>query len=203
MNKKLQTAKYIVTDYVSAALAWFLFYLFRKIYIESAHYGYEVDITFDSVFYITVFGLPLFWLMIYSISGYYRSVYRKSRLQELSQTFLSTVLGVIIIFFVLILDDVVFSYKDYYYSSGALLSLQFIITYFPRLFITANTQNKIKSGKIGFNTLLIGSNGKALNLYNKLTAEEEKYGYKFIGFVNIHNKKRPGFKPTSDAFWKF
>jgi exopolysaccharide biosynthesis polyprenyl glycosylphosphotransferase len=191
MNKKLQTAKYIVTDYVSAATTWLIFYLFRKIYIESANYGYEVDVVYDTTFFITLFVLPFFWLIIYSLSGYYRSVYRKSRLQELFQTFLSTLLGVIIIFFVLILDDVVFSYKDYYYSSGALLTLHFLITYFPRLFITADTQNKIKSGKIGFNTLLIGSNGKALDLYTKLTNEEEKYGYKFIGFVNIHNKKDP------------
>jgi exopolysaccharide biosynthesis polyprenyl glycosylphosphotransferase len=191
MNKKLQTVKYIVTDFVSAATAWFLFYLFRKIYIESANYGYEVSVEYDSIFFITLFGLPLFWLMVYSLSGYYRSIYRKSRLQELAQTFLSTLLGVIIIFFVLILDDVVFSYKDYYYSMGTLLGLHFIITYLPRLFITANTQNKIKSGRIGFNTLLIGSNGKALDLYFKLTSEDEKYGYKFVGFVNIHNKKDP------------
>ncbi len=189
MNKKLQTAKYIVSDYLSACTAWFLFYLFRKIYIESANYGLSVAIEYNFFFFLSLFGLPFFWLIVYSLSGYYRSVYRKSRLQELAQTFLSTLIGVIIIFFVLILDDVVFSYRDYYFSSGTLLGLHFIITYLPRLFITADTQNKIKSGKIGFNTLLIGSNGKALDLYNKLTAQEEKYGYKFIGFINIHNKK--------------
>ncbi len=191
MNKKLHTLKYLVADYLSAATAWFLFYMFRKIYIESANYGYDVKVDYDSVFFFTLLGLPLFWLMIYSLSGYYRSIYRKSRLQELAQTFLSALFGVIIIFFVLILDDVVFSYKDYYYSSGTLLALHFICTYLPRLIITNNTQKKIKNGTIGFNTLLIGSNGKALDLYTKLTGGEEQYGYKFIGFVNIHNKKEP------------
>jgi exopolysaccharide biosynthesis polyprenyl glycosylphosphotransferase len=48
---------------------------------------------------------------------------------------------------------------------------------------------KIIKGKIGFNTLLIGSNGKALNLYKKLTLQEEKYGYNFVGFINIEDKR--------------
>ncbi len=189
MNKKLQAIRYILSDYVSAAGAWFLFYFFRKEYIESVNYGYKIAIEYNLNFFIALIGLPLFWLMIYSSFGYYRSVYRKSRLQEIGQTFITSLIGVIIIFFVLILDDVVFSYKDYYSSSGTLFILHFILTYLPRLTITSITKKNIEKGKIGFNTLLIGSNGKALDLYKKLTLQEEKYGYNFIGFININNKK--------------
>ena len=189
MNKKLQAIRYILSDYVSAAGAWFLFYFFRKEYIESVNYGYKIAIEYNLNFFIALLGLPLFWLMIYSSFGYYRSVYRKSRLQEIGQTFITSLIGVIIIFFVLILDDVVFSYKDYYSSSGTLFILHFILTYLPRLTITSITKKNIEKGKIGFNTLLIGSNGKALDLYKKLTLQEEKYGYNFIGFININNKK--------------
>ncbi|MCF6366945.1 MAG: sugar transferase [Bacteroidales bacterium] len=189
MNKKLQTLKYILSDYVSASLAWFLFYLFRKEYIESANYGYQINIEYDYSFFIALFGLPLFWLMIYSAFGYYRNPYRKSRLQEIGQTFITVLIGVIIIFFLLILDDVVFSYKDYYASAGALFFIHFTLTYIPRLIFTSITISKIEKEKIGFNTLLIGSNGKALNLYKQLTSQDEKYGYRFVGFINIFNKK--------------
>ena len=189
MNRKLQALKYIFSDYFSAAGAWILFNLFRKEYIESANYGYKIAIEYDSSFFIALFGLPLFWLIIYSSFGYYRTLYRKSRLQEIGQTFVSTLIGVIIIFFVLILDDVVFSYKDYYTSSVVLFSLHFLFTYIPRLSITGNTKRKILRGKIGFNNLLIGSNGKAIDLYEKLTRQKEKYGYNFVGFINIYNKK--------------
>ncbi len=189
MNKKLQVLKYLFSDYLAAALAWFLFNLFRKEYIESINYGIHIEIDYNTSFFIALFGLPLFWLMIYSAFGYYSNIYRKSRLQELGQTFISTVIGVIIIFFILILDDTVFSYKDYYLSAGALFIAHFILTYIPRLTITSITAKRIELGKIGFNTLLIGSNGKALKLYHQLTSQEEKYGYKFIGFINIFNKK--------------
>ncbi len=191
MNKKLQTFVYILFDYIGASLAWFLFYLFRKFYIESLNYGYHINIEFDLNFFAGLFGIPVFWIFLYSISGYYRILYRKSRLLELGQTFITALIGVVIIFFILILDDVIFSYKNYYQSLIVLFGLQFSLTYLPRLIITTITQNKIKSGKIGFNTLLIGSNGKALSLYQKLNSGIEKYGYKFVGFINIYNKKDP------------
>lgn len=191
MNKKLQTLIYILSDFLSASSAWLLFYLFRKIYIESVNYGYHVNIIFDFNFFAGLLIIPFFWIFLYSLSGYYRILYRKSRLLELGQTFITVLIGVIIIFFILILDDVIFSYKNYYQSLAVLFGLQFLLTYLPRLIITSITQNKIKSGKIGFNTLLIGSNGKALNLYQKLNSGIEKYGYKFVGFINIYNKKDP------------
>lgn len=189
MNRKIQALRYLISDYLSAGSAWVLFFLFRKEFIESANYGYKIIPEFNTNFYLALFGLPVFWIMLYGIFGYYKTLFRKSRLQELWQTLSATFFGVIIIFFVLILDDVVFSYRDYYTSSAVLFFLHFSITYVPRLIITTSTKQKIKKGKIGFNTLLIGSNGKALDLYKKLSQTEEKYGYNFIGFVNIDNKK--------------
>jgi len=189
MNKKLQTLKYIFSDYTTALIAWFLFNLFRKEYIESVNFGFEIKIEYNTSFFIALFGLPLFWLMIYSAFGYYRNVFKKSRLQELWQTALTTIIGIIVIFFALILDDIVSTYKDYYYSFTTLLLIHFTLTYFSRLIITSITIAKIAKGKIGFNTLLIGSNGKALTLFKELCSQDEKYGYKFVGFIDIYNKK--------------
>jgi len=189
MNKKKQALKYIISDYVSASIAWFLFNLFRKEYIESVKFGYEIKPEFDIVFFSVIFTIPLFWLLNYAAFGYYRNVYKKSRLQELWQTIITSFIGVIFIFFVLLLDDTVSSYKDYYYSFTTLFILHFSITYLLRLLITSITISQISNGKIGFNTLLVGSNGRAYDLYKSICSQEEKYGYKFIGFVDIYNKK--------------
>lgn len=189
MNKSLQTFKYLVSDYFSSMLAWFLFNIFRKEFIESANYGYRVTVEFNLYFFATLFSIPLFWILLHYLTGNYRQVYRKSRLQELGQTFNISIIGVVIIFFSIILDDTVFNYKNYYFSFWVLFLLQFGTTYLPRLLITTKTIRRLKSGKIGFNTLLIGSNGKALNLYKQLTTQEEKSGYYFKGFINIYDKK--------------
>ena len=95
------------------------------------------------------------------------------------QTFSQTFLGVLVIFFVLILDDQVANYTDYYLSFLTLVTLQFFLTYIPRFIITTRTKFLVKQRIIGFNTLLVGSNDKAYKLYKEIEDAKESVGYKF------------------------
>ncbi len=177
---------YIFFDILGSALAWTLFYSYRKIIIETQKFGYEIPLNFGVKFFAALLTIPLFWFTIYYIAGFYKEVYRRSRLQELWQSFFLTLVGVIFIFFLLILDDEVVTYKNYYDSFLVLFSLQFLLTYIPRIIITSITSNKIKNRKLGFNTIIIGSNQKALDLYQKLTNAKKSAGFKFIGFVKVN-----------------
>jgi len=188
MNKKKQLLKYIFFDYLSAAIAWGLFFSFRKIYIESSKFGYSIPVNLTAEFYLGLLFVPVFWLILYYASGYYNEVCRKSRLNELLQTFLITLIGTIIIFFILILDDIVGSYKNYYVSFFALFCSHFIITYTLRLTITTNTINKIRKGKISFNSILIGSNKRAVNLYQEIINQPKFLGNKIIGFISAQQQ---------------
>ncbi|MEE4259063.1 MAG: sugar transferase [Bacteroidales bacterium] len=185
MNRKLQVFKYVFLDWLAALIAWGLFYIFRK-YSENPEVLYYLDTVFDDrQFWLGVFVVPVYWLILYTMIGSYRRVYRKSRLKELWQTIVITLIGVTIIFFVLILDDVILTYKSYYQSFLALFFLQFFLTFSFRLFLTTITVHKIHKGKIGFNTLVIGSNGNARKVYNDIINQEISSGNKFVGFVNI------------------
>lgn len=186
MNKRLQLAKYLISDYLSAALSWGLFYIFRKRHIEALLYGHTVPIQVDNKLILGVFLLPVFWIFIYYSSGYYRDVFRKSRLAELWQTLGTIFFGVLILFFVLILDDKIYSYSNYYVSFFTLFALQFLLTYIPRLVITTRTAHKIHKGIIGFNTLLIGGNEKALEIYEEIKNQSKSTGDKIIGFVHVN-----------------
>lgn len=186
LNKKLQVAKYVVFDILAAAASWTLFFIFRKIYIESQKFGYKIPVDLDYKFYSALLLIPLFWLTLYYSSGHYKNIYRRSRLKELWQTFSVTVFGVVIIFFVLILDDAILSYKHYYSSFFTLLGLHFTLTYIPRLTLTSVTISQLRSRKIGFNTLLIGCNKKAVELYKTLESQPKSSGNKFIGFANVN-----------------
>jgi exopolysaccharide biosynthesis polyprenyl glycosylphosphotransferase len=185
MNRKLQVFKYVFLDWLAALIAWGLFYIFRK-YSENPEVLYYLDTVFDDrQFWLGVLVVPVYWLILYTMIGSYRRVYRKSRLKELWQTIVITLIGVTIIFFVLILDDVILTYKSYYQSFLALFFLQFFLTFSFRLFLTTITVHKIHKGKIGFNTLVIGSNGNARKVYNDIINQEISSGNKFVGFVNI------------------
>jgi len=186
MNKNLQIFKYVVFDFIAAAIAWSLFFIYRKYAIDPNIFQHLDEQVFsDNNFYLGITLIPLFWLILYVIVGTYRKIYRKSRLKELGQTLLITIIGVTIIFFALILDDVIVSYRSYYQSFLALLGLQFFFTYSFRLILTSNSVRKIHKKIIGFNTIIVGSNGNALSIFHDIENQEKSSGNKFIGFLNV------------------
>ena len=130
MNKKLHVLKYIALDVIAASIAWTLFFLFRKKYVEPLKYGYDIPVTFDDNFYYGLLLIPVFWIIIYFIVGTYKNIYRKSRLKEFGQTLLFSLIGTLILFFVLLLDDEIASYTYYYKSYAALFTLHFTVTEF-------------------------------------------------------------------------
>jgi len=185
MNRKIQVTKYLFFDIFSAAAAWTLFFIYRKMFIEPQKFGIDIPIEFTNRFFLGLVFIPLFWIIFYYISGQYSNIYRKSRLIELGKTIMTSVAGVTIIFFLLILDDTIGSYKNYYSLYFTLLILHFGITYFFRLILTTRTIHKIHKRKIGFNTVLIGGNEKALKIYKDLSTQIRPAGNKIIGFLSV------------------
>lgn len=188
MNKILQVIKYLFLDWLAAFLAWFLFYIFRKQSEDPGFYEYFDVIFRDPNFWMGIVFIPLGWLLLYTMVGTYRRVYRKSRLNELGQTFIITLIGVTVIFFMAILDDVIITYKSYYQSFLVLFFLHFSLTYLGRLALTSVTVRKIHKKLIGFNTIIVGSNGNALAIYNEVEKQERSSGNIFLGFVSVYDK---------------
>lgn len=193
MNKTLQVVKYVVADLLSATIAWGIFYFYRKAQVESVLFGY-IPFQPDDNFFLGITLLPILWVIVYALMGTYNDIYRKSRLKEFGQTFMVALIGCLIIFFTLLLDDTIISYKSYYSSFVTLFLLQFGITFTARFIITTVTARKIKGRKIGFNTIIIGSSQKAVSLFNELESEPLSQGYKFIGFVHVDNTNGKYFK---------
>ena len=184
MNRKLQVARYVIADFISALLAWGAFFVYRKYAADPNVFDYPEVIYQDANLLYGLLFIPLFWLCLYVMMGTYRRIYRKSRLRELGQTLLITVIGVMILFFALILDDTIVSYKNYYQSVLVLFALHFVPTYLLRLILTSITANKIHHKLIGFNTIIVGSNGNAISIYNEIENQEKSSGNRFVGFVN-------------------
>lgn len=188
MNKKRQVFLYLFFDLLSAVISWTAFFLLRKGYIDTAFGNAQQEISLDENYFYGLGTIPLVWVFVYYLNGYYKNIYKKSRLNELAQTFLITAFGSLVLFFVLVLDDFVANYEDYYTSIFFLFSTHFLITYIPRAIITSITGHKIHNKEIGFNTLLIGSNQKAALLYEKLKKKKKSSGNIFLGFINVMQK---------------
>ncbi len=189
MNQRKQVTKYLISDFLAASATWVLFYIFRKLFIEPLKFGHSVPVTFSTQFFLGLCFVPLFWITLYHMTGYYKDVYRKSRLNDVFQTFIQTLLGTVIIFFLLILDDVIHSYKNYYLLYSVLFTVHFFFTLIPRYLLTSAITRKIRKRQISFPTLMIGSNLQAVDVYLELEQSEYSYGNKIIGFINIQQKE--------------
>ncbi len=185
MNRKSEILKYVIADYLCSALTWTAFWIFRKAYIESKKFGIHVSLHFDAKFFLALLVIPAFWIFLNLLSGLYINVYRKSRLAEIRQLFITDLIGVVILFFTLLLNDVILNYKTYYFSISVLFFLQFILSSIAHVLITTRTNRKIHSRKIGFNTILIGSNSRAIQLYDDMVNQHASAGNKFVGFVHV------------------
>jgi exopolysaccharide biosynthesis polyprenyl glycosylphosphotransferase len=189
MNKRLQKSKYLAGDYVTAIGSWSLFFIFRKLYVEPQRFGYKIPLEMDIKFLLGLVIVPICWLFIYYITGYYKNIYRKSWMDDIVYTFLQTSCGVLFIFFTLILDDYVSSYRNYYLLVLVLFSIHFLLTLIPRLMLTLIGRAMILDRKIGFNTLIIGSGTEAAQIHEELSVRRKSLGNFFIGFIQIRNQQ--------------
>src|SRR5689334_20651971 len=101
---------YILSDYITSVIGWAGFFFFRKLYLENftlADYKLFID---DRQFLLGMVIIPLGWVLLYHLLGFYTNIYRKSRLNEIAKTFLVTCVGVMILFFAVLIDDAVPNY---------------------------------------------------------------------------------------------
>ena len=181
MKKSKQAGKYILSDFISASVAWLLFNILRY---EVFAIDEGADSLLDYLQYPGVLGgqvvIPLFWLVLYYFSGYYNKPFGKSRLTELFSTFITVLIGTVFVFFALLLDDIPRSIDIYYKLFFGMFGLQFFITYIPRLLITQSGMRKIKNREWAMKVLIIGAGGKAVRIAHDLS----RLGYDICGFVS-------------------
>ena len=185
-NRKLVVFLYLLCDIVAAILTWCILFIFRKQHIDaSVISNLETTIFNDPKFYIGLVACPLYWVFLHAFSGCYNKIFHKSRLKELGNTLIVTFFGTLVFFFAFILDDVINDYSDYWLYYAILFGSQFLITYIPRVCITTATINKLRNGKITFNTLMVGSDHVARQTYQALHTENPIPWNEIIGYIKL------------------
>jgi len=179
------TLSYISADFAGSAIAWGLFYLFRKYFIETRLYGEYFRMELGNKFYLGIFLIPLFFLFVFAMAGFYSDPLRRSRLLEFGKSLGVTLAAVVILFFALILDDVVGHYSTYYRSFIVLFLLEFLLTWIPRFIITSRVSGMIHRREAGFRTLIIGDKSKAIRLIGEIKSEKMPAGNLLTGYITV------------------
>lgn len=190
LKKHIHPGWYAVADYVTAAIAWSVFYFLRK---EILKEPFNIDYTF----WLGVFFIPAGWLVLYALVGSYNSVYKKSRLTEFSKTFICTFLGCMLLFFLFVLDDVQNGYRYYYIAFGLLWALHFFFTLTGRLIILTIAKKQLVNKTISFKAVLIGTNENTIHIYKEARKKLEAEGYSVEGYISITENGSPASKHLS------
>lgn len=192
-STQLQRIKYVVGDFISSNIAVLLYNIARYTLWNDRIATMQGFATLESFLtdYSVVMGqilFPIAMMGVYYLSGYYIEVIRKSRLQELVTTLITSLVSALIVFFVAIINDMV-SERAYNYEHIIVFwFISFAVVYMVRIYFTNQSAHKIRIGKLLTNVLIIGTSEKAAAFGKDLAGKNKHLGYKVVGYVRINGE---------------
>ncbi|WP_207496544.1 sugar transferase [Aridibaculum aurantiacum] len=190
--KPLHINWYVLSDALASAIAWWLFALVRR-HLLNEQPASLLELRNDAALQVSIWLVPIFWVSLFLLTGSYRqSLYQKSRLNELTNTFIICLVGCIFLFFLLILNDHAETYRYFYSSFFSFLGLQFFVTFLGRALVLGRAKAHILSGKYRINTLIIGNNAMAVRVYREVQKNFEGLGYFIHGYVATASNTKNG-----------
>ncbi|MDR0540759.1 MAG: sugar transferase [Dysgonamonadaceae bacterium] len=185
MKKKTQLIKYVLSDFLTAATAWFVFNWIRyQLIAQYQGYGSLWDFMMYKHVLLGQLIIPLGWLVLHYYSGYYNSPLEKSRVSEFFTTFQVAVIGSTGIFFIVLLKHLPHSFHIYYQQFSCLFLLSFLLIYLGRLLITLQTTRKVQKREWTVKALILGEGKKAEDLKKQLEKPSGSLGYTVQGFIS-------------------
>ncbi len=178
-SKRRQILLYILSDLIGSYVVWILLGLMNG---EMFDRSGEVD----AIVFTAAIIISSCWVFLYAVSGLYNRPFRRSRFQELSRIFKYTLIGVLVLFFLIVLDTPVNKYDSYRIWFTTYLLLQFGVIAFLHLLITTRTNVRIRNRKLGFPTVLVGCKNQARQIYSELQYQRKSLGYQFKGYVSTN-----------------
>lgn len=190
MNDRKRIIRYFLLDLLSAYIAWLVFDIFR-FYVFQTTTGFETLRSFllNSKSIWLSLTIPFFWTVIYYYTGYYAHPRRKTNLGDFLNTAISTLIGVLIIFFAVVINDYPESPELYYDIALGFYIIHFFITWIFRLVQTAPLIVGQSRGKHNVPILIVGTGANALKVLGEFNHNRSNFSFKLKGFVRLGKEK--------------
>ncbi len=187
-HRYLHISWYVVSDYLLSLIAWFLFSLHRENLLGE---NSLLNVPYPFILFSSVL-VPLGWIVMFLLTGSYSmSLYKKSRLNEITHTLIITLVGSVLLFFFLFINDKKSTYTYYYNVFFTLFLLQLVFVLVGRMILLTISKKHLKQGSVSFATLFVGNNANAVKVYHDISQHFAYLGYKAVGFIDAddHHQK--------------
>jgi exopolysaccharide biosynthesis polyprenyl glycosylphosphotransferase len=139
-------------------------------------------------FFLPMIAIYIYWLVIFTFVGMYRTWFAASRFDELSTLFKATFVGIFVLFFVIFLDDYVHNVAS---ATRILIFIYWGLLFFlvgsGRMIIRSVQRNLLIKGVGRRCALIIGFNDKAFEVFDTLI-EHRGLGIDAEAFVAVRQE---------------
>lgn len=184
MRKKSRNSHvYAISDYALSIISWWLFAEFVLADQSVIPVSEEV---LKNKFLLNFLIVPIAWFLWYLLLGsYQKSLYQKSRLNELTDTMINTSLGIMLLWMTSFPINKITVLSSY-------LLIQFTCIFIGRAILLEKAKRDIIQRKVFFNALFIGNNPGAVSIYKELTKNFSYLGIKPIGYLSTNEGTKNG-----------
>lgn len=186
-----QRLKYIVSDLVTTNIAFFTFSIVRHAFIK-AYLRSEIERLVDFLTSTVVVAeqvlFPLGMMGIYWLSGFYQDSFYRSRLQVISNTALSAIIGSMFFFLTAMLDDTMPMRRLNYELVAIFTALLFFVVAIGRWIIATSGARKIHSREWAIPTLIVGTSSRAADFASRLDNLRKAMGFQIVGYVALDDR---------------
>ena len=185
-----RTFWFILVDFITSFFSWLTFYYLRKVVLNE-----YIEIEILSI--INGLILASVWVTIFIITGRYKNLYHKSRVSEVFETAKTVIITAIILFFIILLDDEgVKHYKDYYKVFFLFLIIHLLAFILFKSLCLSYAKSLVQKNKVIFNTIIIGSNKRSIEFIDQIETAKTELGLNFVGYIHLHDKNQSYLKDS-------
>lgn len=188
---KMERAKLVLTDWITANVSFMLFNLLR--YLEAYSVGYTFDSAVNYLLQpkicIEQAIVPFFMLAIYWLSGFYNNPFGKSRINELMNTAVISAISTMLLHLALLTND---QMNDIAYNLMQILiiyAIFFTLTITGRLTVINNQIRHFKNRDWKYTAVIVGNSSRAHSLAAKMKKSKAVIGFSIEGFFRIPGEK--------------
>lgn len=180
MKKKLEKLLILTTDFITINLAGAIYFMLR---VKTGWF----DLLIMPEFFIPLLIIYIYWVVIFTFVGMYRTWFAASRFDEISTLFKASFVGIFILFFAIFLDDYVHGVQA---GTRILIFIYwgifFLLVSTGRVFIRSFQRKLLIQGVGRRNALIVGFNPKAKELHDQIL-QHRALGIDVKGYVTLRN----------------
>jgi exopolysaccharide biosynthesis polyprenyl glycosylphosphotransferase len=180
LNRRWEKIIILLTDFLTINLSFIVYFILR---IKTGWF----EILILPEFFIPMLALYLFWLVIFTFVGMYRTWFASSRLDELTTLFKSTFVGIFILFFLIFLDDYLHNVDS---KSRILIFIYWglfvLFVGIGRILIRSIQRRLIINGIGRRNVIIVGFNPQANEVHDQIL-EHRALGLDAAAYAAVNN----------------